>query len=408
MTDQERQPLKADPKRQAYDQLRGYYYQILHSVNAWLDLAEDQDLYLECAEDFDTISDDVATAVQVKDAKHNITLRSREVTDAISHYWELLNNNPHSDRRVKFRLLTRSKIGAERGNPFGEGKPGLQVWSRCADDEATITELSKFLQSEGKISDDVKNFLRNSDPKKIYEQLIEPITWETGSKPASFVEQSIKDKLVLHGHRQNIAPSEAKKVVDPLIQEAWKVATQKVNRVLTKVRFLEIFEERTTQNVPTQYLRHLQMQAAGMSNVGSLFPVGSSEISIQTHSSILNTIPPLSPDITPRTELLTKIQAQLQSENIAIIHGGAGRGKTTLAKLSANEIHGSWLWLDFKACNPSQAVQLLQQLAIVISNQSSPVNIVLDDLDLQPQQLRGYEEILGVVFIECLSVAQKC
>ena len=45
------QPLKADPKRQAHDQLRGYLYQIWHSVYAWLELAEDEILYLEGAED---------------------------------------------------------------------------------------------------------------------------------------------------------------------------------------------------------------------------------------------------------------------------------------------------------------------------------------------------------------------
>ena len=405
MTDKERQPLNANPDRQANDSLRGYLYQIWHSVNAWLDLADDEILYLEGAEDFDIASDDADTAVQVKDTKHNITLRSQEVIDAINNYWELRASNP--DRRVKFRLLTRSEIGTEKGNPFGAGKQGLQVWSHCLGDEATITELSKFLQSEGKISDDVKNLLRKSDSKEIYEQLIEPITWETGSKPASFVEQSINDKLVLHGNHLGFLPSEANKVIDPLIQEAWKVATQKVNRVLTKVRFLEIFEERTTQNVSTQYLRHLQMQTAAMSNVGSLFPVGSSEISIQTHSSILNTIPPLYPDITPRTELLARIQAKLQTENIAVIHGGAGRGKTTLAKLTANEINSSWFWLDFTMREPFQAVQLLQQLAIEISNQSSPVNIVLDDLNLQPEQLRGYEEILGVVVYRVIERGAK-
>ncbi|MDE0186317.1 MAG: hypothetical protein OXP71_12835 [Candidatus Poribacteria bacterium] len=53
MTDKERQPSKTDPKRQAHNQLRGYYYQILHSVNAWLDLADDEILYLEGAEDYD-------------------------------------------------------------------------------------------------------------------------------------------------------------------------------------------------------------------------------------------------------------------------------------------------------------------------------------------------------------------
>ena len=59
------QPLNADPKRQANDSLRGYLYQILHSVDAWLDLDDNEILYLEGAEDFDKISDDTATAVQV-------------------------------------------------------------------------------------------------------------------------------------------------------------------------------------------------------------------------------------------------------------------------------------------------------------------------------------------------------
>ena len=52
------QPLKADPKRQANDSLRGYLYQVLHSVNAWLDLADNEILYLEGVEDFDKLSDD--------------------------------------------------------------------------------------------------------------------------------------------------------------------------------------------------------------------------------------------------------------------------------------------------------------------------------------------------------------
>ena len=122
-----------------------------------------------------------------------------------------------------------------------------------------------------------------------------------------------------------------------------------------------------------------------------------SDILIQSHSFILNEIPPLYLDVTPRTELLASIQAKLHAEGMVVIHGGAGRGKTTLAKMTANSMAGRWFWLNFTNREPSQVFQHLQQLAIKISNQSSPVNIVLDDLNLQPQQLRGYEEILGVV-----------
>ncbi|MDE0086155.1 MAG: hypothetical protein OXU23_10615, partial [Candidatus Poribacteria bacterium] len=246
--------LNANPQRQAHAQLKGYLYQIWHSVNAWLELADDDILYLEGAEDFDKVSGDDATATQVKHTQHKITLRSQEVNDAINNFWELRTNNP--GRRVKFRFLTRSKIGKEQGKPFGNGHAGLEVWSRCSGNEAAITKISDFLQTEGKISDEVNNFLQKATPQEIYDQLIKPIAWETGSKPASYVEESISEKLVHHGDRHGISPSDAKKVVDHLLKEALTVATKKENRILTKARFLEIFEEQTTVRVPIhQYIR---------------------------------------------------------------------------------------------------------------------------------------------------------
>ena len=241
------------------------------------------------------------------------------------------------------------------------------------------------------------NFSKIRAPQKIYERLIEPITWETDSKEASFVEKSISDKLILHGHQYGIPPSAASKVVDHLIKEALLVATQKENRELTLVRFLEIFEEKTTQRVSNQYLQALQTQAT-IADPLKAFSLGvSSDITIQPQSPILTAIPPLYPDVTPRKDLLANIQAQLQSEGIAVIRGGTGRGKTTLAKLTASAINGSWFWLNFTNRESLQVVQFLQQLAIAVSNQSSQVNIVLDDLNLQPQELRQYEEILGII-----------
>ena len=400
-----RRGLKSDPQRQANDALRGYVYQIWHSVNAWLNLGEDEILYLEGAEDFDRISDDTATAVQVKDTQHKITLRSQEVNDAISHYWDLRANHP--DLNVKFRFLTRSRIGAERGNPFGEGQMGIQVWSRCSGDEAAIKEISRFLQNEGKISGEIDDFLKKTAPQEIYERLIEPITWETDSKEASFVEKSISEKLILHGDRHGISPSEASKVVDHLLKEALMVATQKENRELTRARFLEIFEEKTTRRVPNQYWQNLQIldkraDYLRESSIGS-----SSDITIQSQSPIRTTIPPLYPDVTPRKDLLANIQAQLESEGIAVIQGGASRGKTTLANLTAKSISGSWLWLNFPNRDSSQSVQLLQQLAIAVSNQPSQVNIVLDDLNLQPQELQQYEEVLGIIVYRVLEHGAK-
>ena len=401
------QPLKADPKRQANDSLRGYLYQIWHSVDAWLDLADDEILYLEGAEDFDKVSGDAATATQVKDTQRNITLRSQEVKDAINHYWELRTNNRRL--KVKYRFLTRSQIGVERGSPFGKNLPGLDVWNRCSGDEAAITRISEFLQAEKKISEEVADFLKKAEPQQIYEQLIEPITWETESKPASFVEKSISDKLTLHGHGYGIFPSEANKVVDSLLKEALVIATQKENRELTRVHFLEIFEEKTTVRVPIQHTRERQSidLTVVLDQIKAAFIGGTSDITIQSQPSIRTDIFSLPPYVVPRPNLLASVQAKLQSEGIAVIQGGAGRGKTTLAKLSANAINGSWFWLDFRNIKSGQVAPLLRQLAAEVSSQSSQVNIVLDDLDLRPQELQKYEEALGVVVYRVLESGAK-
>ena len=105
--------------------------------------------------------------------------------------------------------------------------------------------------------------------------------------------------------------------------------------------------------------------------------------------------------------MVASIQATLQSEGIAVLQGGARRGKTTLAKLTANAINGLWCWRNFTGKNPSQIDQLLQQLAIEVSNQSSQVSVVLDDLNLQPQQLQQYQEILSVVVYRVLDRGAK-
>ncbi len=406
-------PLKANTKRQAHAQLRGYLYQIWHSVNAWLDLADDEFLYLEGAEDFEKISSKIATATQVKHTQNNITLRSEEVFHAINNFWELRTNNP--DQCVKFRFLTTSKIGKEQYNPFGADKKGIECWIRCSGDEETISRISEFLLAQELISDEVKKFLKKKSPQEIYKKLIQPITWETDNKSIDFVEQSVNDRLVLHGNRQPIPipPSDAKKAVDHLLKEALIVATKEETRVLTKVRFLEIFEEQTTQRIPTQHLHRLQSQAM-MTDVGLQFNNDSSGIAIQLQSHIQTDVPPTFLDVlVPRTELLTDIQSKLQTDGIVVIHGGAGKGKTTLAKTIANTMSGTWIWLNFTNIDPLstdfsfQVSQRLRQLTIALHDESSQVNVVLDDLSLQSRYLHRYKEELGVAVYNILNRGAK-
>ena len=86
--------LRGELGRQAVPSIRGYLYQIWHSLHAWLELRDDERLYLEGAEDLDVVRRGDATTVQVKDTAANVTLRSADVVDAIKNYWSARMNNP--------------------------------------------------------------------------------------------------------------------------------------------------------------------------------------------------------------------------------------------------------------------------------------------------------------------------
>src|SRR5438046_2396772 len=113
-------PLAHDIGREAVDSARGYNYQILHSVLAWLQLREGEVLYLEGAEDLDRVGLDEASLTQVKDTagSGSITLRTPGVIQAMNHFWTHRSGN--RNRTIRFRYVTTSPIGLEQGDPLGE------------------------------------------------------------------------------------------------------------------------------------------------------------------------------------------------------------------------------------------------------------------------------------------------
>jgi hypothetical protein len=56
-----------DPAREAVAAMRGFSYQMLRSVQVWIELGEDEVLVLEGAEDLDIVKHGYATVEQVKD-----------------------------------------------------------------------------------------------------------------------------------------------------------------------------------------------------------------------------------------------------------------------------------------------------------------------------------------------------
>ena len=200
------EPLVGDPARQAPDLHRGIVFQIWRSVEAWINLKEDELLYLEGAEDFDIVANGSAAAVQTKATSGNITLRTAAVLDAMVNYWLVRSNNP--TKRVCFRYITTSAIGAEQGNPFGDRQSGLKIWQECAAtrDLTQVAKLKTFLATDivtapclnTKNTDklvapepNLLTFLKTASVEDVLNELIAPMSWELESVDEDVVRESI-------------------------------------------------------------------------------------------------------------------------------------------------------------------------------------------------------------------------
>lgn len=389
-------PLPADPKRQAVDAWRGYYYQLLHTIHAWLELPEGTALYLEGAEDFDVIGPKEATAVQVKDTSENITLRSRSVTATITHYWQVRKAAPH--RKVLFKLLTRSKVTVESGEPFDPNVAGLELWERCARGVGDCGALIRFLRDEERLPEDLRQFIASADSALVIEELIRPITWQTQSQSGGYVEEAIKRKLEFHGDKFGVPPSEAIRVLNRLLKEAFETVCRKpeTDRMLDRTLFLRLFEEET-RNVPARQVQLLSQLVSQL--LPALLPSGSSVVggALTTLTLICPEIPPLPQYVHRRQRLITELPQELESSGVLILTGSSGTGKTTLAKLIGQEIHEQWFWLSLSGRELDHVNESLRQVGAILDAHPERHSLIIDGLDLDAAHLRLCEEHLGGV-----------
>src|SRR5262245_28917792 len=218
MTAQFVQNLEADPKRQAIPTLKGYIYQIWHSVLRWVELGDDEILYLEGAEDIDLIARGEAETIQVKETANSgaVTLRSPDVVDALIHFWEHCQKNSHL--RIRFRFLTTAERGQERPNPF-DGERGLDYWDRCKRPQTDTKPLRIFLNESTQLPEDLRNFLATASDDELRERLIKRIEWDTGRETQASVEEQVGKRIISHGDKFGYLPSSSVNVIPHLLKK---------------------------------------------------------------------------------------------------------------------------------------------------------------------------------------------
>jgi hypothetical protein len=369
-------------------------FQIWHSVHAWLELKDEEFLYLEGAEDIDVMGPDSAQAVQVKHTRTAVTLRSEAVLQAIGSFWRLTKQ---SDREIQFIFLTTAQEGVEQGEPFGPGLPGLVAWRRGRSDECLAEAVRTFLISEGRLDADVAAFLKQAGPQDVQSRLLRLVVWQTGSDDSPAVEEAVKRKLIAHGDRYRVPASAAKQVVNRLLREAWEAASER-GRYLSRADLLELFELETAVSVPCALVSQLLASGAILSPrpplIGDLtLPL------ITTESPQVSPVPPLLGSVATRQELVTQCTAVLADRGLLVLTGSTGMGKSTIAKLIVHETGGEWAWFPLGGTEAAQAALLLRRLSEFLDSGSRKARIVIDGVEGTALSLPSVTEPLsGLIY----------
>jgi hypothetical protein len=142
-----------DIKRVATPSIRGYWYQVLYTIHAWLSVDDNHIIVAEGNEDIDRIAvsgPPQATEVQLKFRSEAITQGDEEVTESILRYLEAFYH--HHSKGVLFVgvLRTNVAIRARSSTQIGNWISGLALDAQLLLDEiqATVTKAKEKAEAE--------------------------------------------------------------------------------------------------------------------------------------------------------------------------------------------------------------------------------------------------------------------
>lgn len=240
---------ESEVNRQAIASLKGYLYQIYQSVGAWIDLAAEETLLLEVAEDFALATKDALKGVQVKDVGGSVTLKNEGVRKTLVAYWEFKQANPEKD--VSSIFVTTASIGKENKGNFPDGAKGIEFWSHAAREGVETTPLRDYL-STLELSDELQEFISDSTDKEFRDSLLRKITWCCKSPDITILQQNIRDKITCYGEGIGFPPSDSERALDALLSALLVVLVKSdsLERRLSRAEFLKEFEKATSISLP--------------------------------------------------------------------------------------------------------------------------------------------------------------
>jgi hypothetical protein len=364
---------QGDARRQAIASLRGYAYQLYVSALAWLGLRSGQTLFLEVAEDYAVVASGALQGVQVKDTPGSgkLTINNQDVLDALDSYVDLVQRNP--DIKVSFRFLTTATLGRERDLADRVDGIGVLEYWRHAAAGADVVPLRRALLNAA-ISGKVRQFIEARDEHHLREELLRPIHWDCTQVGLPDVAAQLDSSLIEFGSdRLQLTPADCADLSQVIVAEVLTAIVKPGSqRKLCLADLLKVCETHAKTAISNSVLARL---------LAAQLPSGRESTVLQA-ASLLEPIDgvPLPASIAPRQFLIDSALSQLRRQQLLILVGGSGLGKTLAARLAAKEYGGRWLILELRDLPAQETCRRIEAVLAQVATGSFD-GVIVDDLN---------------------------
>lgn len=412
-------------EQDAWPTIRGFKYQIQLTILRWLELADQDILYLECGEDIDRVlrlPDAVGMQrelEQVKARGRNMTLRSPEALSALANFAAHLKANPGLS--LRFRFTTTASPGRERISPLGKRTRALDAWAALQDRTTWTTEDDTVLTKLGEL------ILGATCPERCqpgaWESLLEIVRgtgtvpfamfvtrfeWSCGSTTPDDLEAILLARMGERPGDTGADDPSRKQRCDQLTSYVLDILSREGEKKLTRRLLADVLSRPTLTEHDRARLKLLESQSASQSAtldvlqatlqriessgaVPLLFGEAASELRAVSLSQVLPEPPPVVKVLVRRASTVDDVSAKLGKCSWLAIHGDYGTGKSHLGFLVAERHGGIVLGVSLRGLTAAVAESGLAALlaspaTLAAIKSSAPGVVLLDDLpESEPQ-----------------------
>jgi len=393
--------LPQDRQRDAWGAIRGFTYQVRTTVLRWLELDNSTVLFCECGEDISRIRQRLGSAQptgpeevehlleQVKHRQKTVTLRSPEVIQTLANFH--IARQGRRDREMLLRYTTNAPLGREQQPSFPDSMPGIKAWQRIAAGAAGPDEVRPFLTAfrslvagvrvpkprsrSGKSIGSFQRFVASAAEDELL-CFVRAVEWAVSQPSHHELQTTLEGELV----RRGLAPPRnvqlaAAKLVVVVLDVLSRKGAKRLDRPLL-LRCLEDVHLSTAEAALFSGLQKIEEQLALLPVIASDVrdtKAASSRMEARidalvlglalpggTGRGIAGILPPASPPpadrpplppypSAPRAGLVGRLHARLEEAVWLHMTGGAGMGKTHLARALAEQVGpGHVLWASLR------------------------------------------------------------